>query len=208
MIICPNRAAVGTHLISSQSVITEEVRREARAKGRNRVKYPEGIPEVTHPSIIFPVSIAFITVVSMLSLFCSVIWDQFGGVSSKQTWIRTFIMAQLDSLPTPSSHTPKGRLQRKLWGWRCRLLSHWGLHHSILFTIHIVSSMWEVIMRHRETVAQTWLLCIGAKCIPQSDLWTFSLKHSAVLLFAVYDFVARFTPWTSLWLLKRSYESS
>lgn len=50
-------------------------------------------------------------------------------------------------------------------------------------------------MRHRATVAQTLLLCIGANCNPQSDLWTFSLKHIVVLQFAVYnDYVARFTP--------------
>lgn len=85
--------------------------------------------------------IAFITIVSKLSLFCSVIWDQTGGISSKQAWIRTFIMAQLDSLPTSSSYTPMERLQRKLRGWRWRQLSHWGLHHSIPSAIHTVSSI-------------------------------------------------------------------
>lgn len=120
-------------------------------------------------SIILAASIAFITVVSKLSLFCSVIWDQSGGISSKQTWIRTFVMAQLDSLPTPSSHTPIGRLQRKLRGWRCRLLSHWGLHHSILATIHTLSSIRQIFRRQYATVAQTGSLCIRTNCTTQSD---------------------------------------
>lgn len=156
-------------------MITEEVGRKAG----NRVSWRDPWSRSTL-SIILPASIAFITVVSKLSLFCSVIWDQSGGISSKQTWIRTFIMAQLDSLPTPSSHTPMGRLQRKLRGWRCRLLSHWGLHHSVLSTIHSVSTIWEVIMRRRATVAQTLPLCVWTDCIPQSDLETFSLEHKVV----------------------------
>ncbi len=118
-------------------------------------------------SIILASSVAFITVVSKLSLLCSVIWDQSGGISSKQSWIRTFVMAQLDSLPTLSSHTPIERLQRKLRGWRCRLLSRWGLHHSI----HTVSSIWEIFIGRCSTVAQTGPLCVWANFIPQSDLW-------------------------------------
>lgn len=102
-------------------------------------------------SMLLWASITVITIVSKLSLFCPVIWDQTGGISSKQTWIRTFIMAQLDSLPTSSSHTPMERLQRKLRGWRWRLLSHWGLHHSILSTIRTASSIWELFKRQCET---------------------------------------------------------
>lgn len=148
-------ANVDTHQISSYSVITEEVGRKGRrSKGKKRSKVSWRDPQSRSTlSIILSGSVAFITVVSKLSLFCSVIWDQSGGISSKQTWIRTFIMAQLDSLPTPSSHTPIGRLQRKRRGWRCRLLSHWGLQHSILSIIHTVSAIWKVFMRRRAAVA-------------------------------------------------------
>lgn len=125
-----------THLISSYSVITEEYGR--KGKGNHEGKKQEKVSwrdpwSRSVLSIKLPVSIAFITVASELSLFCSVIWDQSGGISSKQTWIRTFITAQLDSLPPPSSHTPMGRLQKKRRGWRCRLLSRRGLHHSVLY---------------------------------------------------------------------------
>lgn len=123
-----------SHLIPSYTVITGRGGRKGRKHSTVSWRDPSSRWTL---SITSPASIVFITVVSERSLFCSVIWDQPGGISSKQTWIRTFIMAQLASLPTPSSHTHMGRLQRKQRGWRCRLLSHWGLRYSILFPSHM-----------------------------------------------------------------------
>lgn len=150
-------------------MIAEEVgRKGGRSEGKKQSNVSRrDLWNRSMHSTILPASIAFITVVSKLLLFCSVIWDQSGGISSKQTWIRTFIMAQLDSLPTPSSHIPMGGLQRKLRGWRCRLLSH--LHHSILSIIHTASTIWELFMQRCATVVQTGL-CIRTNCVPCSDL--------------------------------------
>lgn len=80
-------------------------------------------------------------------LFC----DQTGGMSSKQTWIRTFIMSRLDSSPISRSYAPVERHQRKPSGWRRRLLPHGGLQSCIFCTIHTSSSDWVIfkVVRNR-----------------------------------------------------------
>lgn len=150
-------------------------------------------------SILLWASITFITIVSKLSLFCSVIWDQIGGISSKQTWIRTFIMAQLDLLPTSSSHTPMERLQRKLRGWRWRLLSHWGLHHSILSTIYTVSYIWELFIRQCETPN----LCVFLTTSLSLTFGLFLLEHSVVLFKYIWLFAKVSLPYS--WYPSRAF---
>lgn len=92
--------------IVSKLMMTEELGMdERRGEGTQRSRVSVRNRWSRLGSVMQPASAAFTTVDGNLPLFCSVIWDQSGGISSKQTWIGTFITAQIDSLPTPSTHT-------------------------------------------------------------------------------------------------------
>lgn len=89
------------------------------------------------------------------------IWfcDQTGGISSKQAWIRTFIMSRLDSSPISRSFAPVERHQRKPSGWRRRQLPHGGFHRCIFCTIHTSSSNWVIFKMVRNT-GRSKRLCV------------------------------------------------
>lgn len=89
-------------------------------------------------------------------LFC----DQTGGMSSKQTWIRTFIMSRLDSSPISRSYAPVARHQRKPSGWRRRLLPHGGLLSCIFCTIHTSSSNWVIFKVVQNRSRSKRLVCV------------------------------------------------